>query len=131
MLRLPDTDLEKEHSDSLQNWQGLVDAKASFGEQVEEAKKQCKTKNDVNNPTFRAVRSGLVQMHGDLIRCAHCEYSRTNEVEHIYPKTIYPNRVFNWLNYTYACRTCNGPKDHKFASFLTSGQELDVTPSKR
>lgn len=50
-------------------------------------------------------------------RCGYCEDSAADEVEHIWPKDLYPERVFAWSNYLYACGSCNGPKNSRFAVF--------------
>ena len=34
----------------------------------------------------------------------------THQVEHIRPKNHYPDQVFVWENFLYACQPCNGPK---------------------
>jgi hypothetical protein len=36
----------------------------------------------------------------------------TDEAEHINPKDLYLERVFDWANYLYACGPCNGPKSN-------------------
>jgi len=51
-------------------------------------------------------------------RCAYCEDSAADEVEHIRPKDLYPQVVFAWGNYIYACGPCNGPKGSHFAVFV-------------
>jgi len=131
MLRLPDTTISQEASGTLLDWQTLVNSKPSFPEQVQSAKQQFKAKNTKLNSTFKVVRTTLSTMHGELIRCAYCEDSVADEVEHLYPKDIYPERVFSWKNYTYACGPCNGPKSNRFAIFLIAdGIEVDVTPPK-
>lgn len=129
MLRLIDVSLPTLAAGQLQSWQAVVDNEPSFAEQVSAAKVQFKAKNIVSNATFKVVRARLIEMHGELIRCAYCEDSVADEVEHIYPKDIFPDRVFKWENYTYACGPCNGPKNNKFSIFLASdGSEQDITP---
>ena len=55
--------------------------------------------------------------------------SLADEVEHIFPKAVYPDRVFDWENFLYACGPCNGPKSNHFSVLLhSSGAEIDVTP---
>lgn len=129
MLRLTAAALPATIATQLWNWQIEVDGKPSFADRVAEAKSQFKAKNKATNPVFRVVREKLTEMHGDLIRCAYCEDSLADEVEHIYPKDVFPDRVFSWNNYTYACGPCNGPKNNKFSIFVASdGRELNVTP---
>ena len=43
-------------------------------------------------------------------RCSYCEDSCADEVEHVRPKALFPEQVFLWLNYVYACGPCNGFK---------------------
>lgn len=57
-------------------------------------------------------------------RCAYCEDSVADEVEHIYPKDLFPEKVFLWENYLYACGNCNGPKNNQFAVYCTDNRAL-------
>jgi hypothetical protein len=60
----------------------------------------------------------------------YCEDSLADEVEHIYPKNFYPDRVFVWSNYVYACGPCNGPKGSSFAVFTAdAGSKVELTRS--
>jgi uncharacterized protein (TIGR02646 family) len=69
-------------------------------------------------------------------RCCYCEDSVADEVEHIRPKDWYPESVFVWEHYLYACGPCNGPKRNRFSTFHPStGQsvcldELSGTPAR-
>ncbi len=64
-------------------------------------------------------------------RCVYCEDSIGDEVEHIYPKDIYPDKCFSWDNYVYACGPCNGPKNNKFAVFKSDDDSfVEVNPAK-
>jgi uncharacterized protein (TIGR02646 family) len=47
-------------------------------------------------------------------RCMYCEDSVADEVEHFRPKDFYPEMVFAWNNYLYACGPCNGGKNNRF-----------------
>lgn len=48
--------------------------------------------------------------------------SAADEVEHIAPKALFPERVFDWTNYIYACGPCNGPKSNRYSYVTTSGE---------
>ncbi len=52
-------------------------------------------------------------------RCVYCEDSLADEIEHFWPKDLYPDKVFAWENYLYACGPCNGPKGNAFAVLPT------------
>jgi hypothetical protein len=54
-----------------------------------------------------------------------------DEVEHIYPKDLFPEKCFDWNNYVYACGPCNGPKNNKFALFKKPGGAfVEVNPPR-
>lgn len=80
------------------------------------------SRNKPNNPTFKAVREVLSEMCSGARRCAYCEDSVADEVEHIFPKDLFPDKCYEWLNYLYACEPCNGPKSSLFAVFLPDGE---------
>lgn len=37
-----------------------------------------------------------------------------DEVEHIKPKSLFPQDTFSWSNYLFACGPCNGPKNDQY-----------------
>jgi uncharacterized protein (TIGR02646 family) len=87
---------------------------------------------DLDSATFRKVRSTLAKMCSGGRRCGYCEDSAADEVEHIKPKDLYPEAVFVWENYLYACGPCNGPKNSQFAVYSArSGTLVDVTRKRR
>ena len=57
----------------------------------------------------------------------YCEDSVADEVEHFRPKDLYPEVVFAWMNYLYACGACNGGKSNKFVVIDETGAFVDVT----
>lgn len=81
----------------------------------------------MTNKAFRRVRSTLTSMCAGAKRCMYCEDSAADEVEHHRPKDLYPEHVFDWENYLYACGPCNGPKNNRFAVFASDGSLVDVT----
>jgi uncharacterized protein (TIGR02646 family) len=62
-------------------------------------------------------RELVLMMHGTGI-CAYCECNEATDVEHIFPKSLYPSDTFVWDNYLLSCRTCNTDfKKDKFSVF--------------
>ena len=59
-------------------------------------------------------------------RCGWCEDSEAGEIDHIRPKTLYPERTFVWQNYLGACGVCNNKKGNHFAILVENGL-VDVT----
>lgn len=128
MIRLRNVSLPTAASISLQNWQQLVDKKATYEEQVAAAKSDFSRRNTKSNKTFQLVKAALSKMCSGARRCVYCEDSFADEVEHIKPKDLYPGEVFSWSNYVYACGPCNGPKNNKFAIISATNKTLvDVT----
>ena len=113
-------------------YQRDVNARSTYPERVSRAKKKFKDYNKNRNPTFVAVRKKLAELCGGIRRCMYCEDSVADEVEHFKPKDLYPEVVFAWRNYLYACGGCNGGKNNRF-SVIESGNGglVDVTRLRR
>jgi len=44
-------------------------------------------------------------------KCVYCEKfveGKEGDIEHFYPKSIYPDKCFEWTNMFWACKNCNG-----------------------
>lgn len=98
MIKLPEVNLEQEYIDKLAAYQSKIDEKPTFVEKSAEAKKLFKSYNRVGNETFDQVKAKLAEMCSGARRCAYCEDSVGDEVEHIYPKDLYPGKCFQWDN---------------------------------
>lgn len=128
MIQLPNLSLPPAAQAKLDQWQQEIDDLATYPERVAAAKKKFGNRNRKDNPTFSEVRTVLAQMCSGARRCGYCEDSVADEVEHIKPKDLYPNAVFAWRNYLYACGPCNGKKNNQFAVFATTnGEFTEVT----
>lgn len=112
MIRLPDWQLPSEALTKLAEYQQEIDALPDYAARVERAKASWKTRNRKGDPTFDAVKQSLTEMCSGARRCAYCEDSLADEVEHFRPKDLYPEVVFAWANYLYTCGPCNGPKNN-------------------
>ena len=56
---------------------------------------------------------GDVRTRLDLMfqgKCCYCEKIIAKDIEHFYPKTLYPMRMFVWENLLRACKDCNFEK---------------------
>lgn len=131
MIRLPSTTLPTDTQVSLEAYQSVINALPTYVERVERAKTDWKRYNVVGGSTFDSVKLSLDEMCFGARRCGYCEDSVGDEVEHIYPKNIYPNRAFLWENYLYACGPCNSPKSDRFEIFRDSdGNRQNVQPPR-
>ena len=61
---------------------------------------------------WREFRRELTEEFDNL--CAYCEETDRGEVEHFRPKKLYPELVYVWLNWLFACRACNQAKLDKW-----------------
>ena len=128
MLKLPNTSLSRNTQTGLRGLQRRINVLSSYEAKVHSAKSLFAQQNRADNPIFRSVRKTLSQMCSGAQRCAYCEDSSADEVEHIKPKDLFPEVTFVWSNYLYACGPCNGPKNNQFAVLLYgTGALVDVT----
>ncbi|HAG81542.1 MAG TPA: hypothetical protein DCL61_10315 [Cyanobacteria bacterium UBA12227] len=131
MIQLPNLTLLKTAQDKLDSWQNEINSIVDYADRVKQAKTSFARYNKSNNSTFREVRQVLTKMCCGCRRCGYCEDSVADEVEHIKPKDIYPEAVFLWENYLYACGQCNSPKNNKYAVFSYATGQLTEVSRKR
>jgi ferredoxin len=130
VIRLQESILPTRAANRLRIYQAEIDAIPDYAGRVDAAKANWPQKNNSARVTFRTIRETLIlQCHGNR-RCGYCEDSCADEIEHIKPKDLYPESVFVWENYLYACGGCNVKKQNDFAIF-TDPLHLTVTDVKR
>lgn len=131
MIQLPSQNLSIAVQHRLNKYQQEVDQEPSYPACVDAAKKLFSKRNKTSNKTFLQIRETLTIMCSGARRCCYCEDSVADEIEHIRPKDLYPERVFVWENYVYACGPCNGPKNNKFAVIdAATGNLVEVNRPK-
>lgn len=131
MLQVPDRVLPAAADRQLAVYQAEVDAAGDYAARVSSAKRLFASRNRAANPTFHMIRSTLERMCGGVRRCMYCEDSFADEVEHIRPETLYPEVVFVWLNYLYACGPCNGGKSSNYYIFRPETGETQNVARRR
>lgn len=69
-------------------------------------------------------------MAGNRERCMYCGDSQGTDIEHFWPKTLYPRKMFRWNNLLLGCTACG--RDHKGTRFpLDAGKKpLLIDPTK-
>jgi uncharacterized protein (TIGR02646 family) len=77
--------------------------------------------------TLHAVAATLKHMMGEHERCMYCLDSHGTDIEHFWPKTPYPARMFVWPNLLLCCAECGRLKGDRFP--LAAGQPLLVDPT--
>lgn len=73
----------------------------------------------------KPVRAVLRSMCGEAEPCCYCESSIGAQVEHVRPKSLYPELTFDWLNLLLVCGGCNSIKNAGFA-VLIEGRAVKV-----
>ena len=112
--------------DQLGKWQAEV--VGEFPVKVQIAAELWKAKNTKGNPTFKAVKATLTKLCSGARRCIYCEDSVADEIDHFWPKALYPGKTFDWDSFNYACTNCNRPKWMHFGVFdPISKQAIDLS----
>jgi uncharacterized protein (TIGR02646 family) len=63
-------------------------------------------KNARQTNCLKATLKVLKQMAGKTERCMYCSDSRGADIEHIWPKERFPERMFRWPNMLLCCTEC-------------------------
>jgi uncharacterized protein (TIGR02646 family) len=61
---------------------------------------------------WREFREALARAFNDI--CGYCEEWCRGEVDHFRPKTRFPDLVYDWNNWVFACNSCNLSKSDKW-----------------
>jgi hypothetical protein len=129
MIQLPDLPISDANVDSLIALQNSVNELPDFASQSAQIAQIWKTKPV---RAFNEIKQVLMEMIPGTERCHYCEDSKGDEIEHIFPKTFYPEKSFIWENLCLSCGPCNNRKSSKFAVFApNSNQKTLVLPFKK
>ncbi|MFN0214593.1 MAG: hypothetical protein ACKVT2_10095 [Saprospiraceae bacterium] len=111
MLRLSDRPLsqtEQNIIDVIDGLQALVDAEIGFSAKAAKSKSLWETKGNAEGKrAFEQIKLALTEMCVGVNVCNYCEGNEANDIEHIYPKSFFPEFAFVWTNYLLACKQCN------------------------
>ena len=73
------------------------------------------------------VHRTLRRMAGSRERCMYCADSHGTDIEHFWPKTPFPERLFVWPNLLLCCTECGRFKGDRFP--LDGGHPLLIDPT--
>jgi uncharacterized protein (TIGR02646 family) len=74
-----------------------------------------------------------MRMCNGVEMCVYCETNEATDIEHIRPKSLFPEDAFSWINYVPSCKNCNTTfKSDKAAIFnpQNSINVIDITPQR-
>lgn len=123
MLQLPEISPDKLLLDDLRSLQKRVNGKKNYAAQVDCAKRFWRV---YRISTLRDVKVLLVEMCSGGRRCCYCEDSLGTDIEHIWPKSLYPDRTFDWMNYILVCSLCNKHKGAHWAVFHSANSSYQI-----
>ncbi len=129
MIQLNSKPLDKVAVSHLNQVQQQIDNEPDFDARASRAKQKWDSKTGSNSgqSAFAEIKKTLVAMCVSVQVCNYCENNEANDVEHIYPKSLFPERAFDWDNYLLACKTCNTTyKSDNFAVFDPIGSATQV-----
>lgn len=88
--------------------------------------------NTRRNKAFDEIRDVLRRMSPGNALCMYCEISAGSDIEHFWPKEMFPGRAYTWENYLWACAPCNShhkrtqfPRDARGAPLMINPAEED------
>lgn len=108
MVFLISKNLEATEIALLQSLQNQINIESTFAKKAEKAKKLWDNKGDSKRQqAFAKIKQLLKDMCVGIEICNYCECNEANDIEHIYPKSFFPEKTFEWDNYLLACKQCN------------------------
>lgn len=135
MLQIPNRPLNNgtpqgtEAEGRLNYLQGQVDVKNTFSLKVARAGSLWgnKKKSGIGTRTFDYIKARLIAMCVGVELCNYCEQNEAIDIEHIAPKSLFPQSAFVWENYLLVCKNCNsGYKLDKAYVFDPVGSAVSV-----
>lgn len=73
---------------------------------------------------FSEITGHLKLMSGVASRCMFCSGSEASNVEHFWPKSLFPHMAMTWANFFWACGICNQAKGNTLPSGANSANLL-------
>jgi len=127
MIQLASKNLDKDVQQELDSLQRKVDNEITFAKKVEKAQSLWNSKGGVTGKqAFKKIKTQLYGLCVSEGICNYCEQSEANDIEHIYPKSFFPDKSFQSENYLLACKQCNCANKLDKCHVLDADNELIV-----
>ncbi|MBC7884509.1 MAG: HNH endonuclease [Saprospiraceae bacterium] len=128
MIQIASKNLQLDEIEKLNKLQSQIDNQTTFAEKAKKAQSLWNSKGGAKGKkAFEVIKSELKSMCVFVEVCNYCEQSEANDIEHIYPKSFFPSRTFEWENYILACKQCNSAlKLDKFFVIQPTGDVLEL-----
>ncbi len=123
MIHLPSEPLDPSAITQLAEEQASIDSLSDFKDRAIAASNKWNSKP---RAIFHKVKETLLDMCVGVEICVYCEQNEATDIEHIYPKKLYPEKTFQWDNYVLACGNCNSRyKIDNFSIFDPAGSNVE------
>lgn len=131
MIQLAKKNLSAASEKLLKELQSEINSESNFLKRASKAKSFWKSKASTKKKKecFEEIISTLKEMCVSIEVCNYCENNEANDIEHIHPKSFYPNLAFEWTNYLLACKQCNS--GYKLDKCFTVNHDLSTSFIKR
>jgi len=134
MIKLSSKSIKPESVTHLNSIQQIILSEGSFEGKVKKASSKWDSKtSSAGKAVFNDIKNTLIGMCVSVEICVYCEQNEATDIEHIYPKKLYPGKAFLWDNYVLVCGKCNTHhKSDKFKIFNPANSyiDVDVTPAR-
>jgi len=108
MLQLASSLLSDPEIATLKKLQDKLDALSLFEKKIKKAQLLWDAKGSPTyKSTFSGIKANLMSLTVYVETCNYCEHNEATDIEHIYPKSFFPEKTFVWDNYLLACKICN------------------------
>lgn len=126
MIRLDSRTLSETTLNRLSGLQSRVNMELTFALKASRAGSlwDNKTSSNPGKAAFKEIAETLKSMCVSVEVCNYCEQNEANDIEHIYPKSLFPGWAFSWDNYLLACKQCNTA--YKLDSFAVLDDHDDL-----
>jgi uncharacterized protein (TIGR02646 family) len=131
MIQLDSKILNTSEQVTLDTLQGQVNREIDFAKKVQKAQNLWNNKNgnQKSRTAFETIAGTLKSMCVYVGICNYCEQNEACDIEHVHPKSFFPENTFNWENYILACKQCN--TGHKLDKGFVLNQQDDLIELKR
>lgn len=123
-------DLPEHAVAELHRLQSIVAGETSFNDRSSKAKSlwgSCKG-TATGKPAFDTIKASLLELSVFVGLCNYCEQNEGNDIEHIFPKSNFPEFAFVWENYLLACPKCNSTHKSDKIDVLDEDDEVRQVP---
>jgi len=108
MIRLDSKTISSDVMQILNELQNKINNETTFEKKAEKSKSLWKSKGGKKGEqAFEIIRKVLYDMCVYIGTCNYCEHNEASDIEHIYPKSFFPEKTFDWENYLLVCKECN------------------------